>query len=185
MFALMPKLVERAGQAKVGSITAYYSVLVEGDDENEPVADTMRGLLDGHIWLSRKLAARGHFPAVDILQSISRLMSDVATETHRAAAQTIRRLLAEYAEHEDLLSIGAYRRGTNRVVDAAVDMRDAIESFLRQRVEHALPLDQVVAQLQTLAAQCDAKMKAPPIGTVIPAGASSAIQNQTSLAAPV
>jgi FliI/YscN family ATPase len=184
MFGLMPKLVERAGQAQVGSITAYYSVLVEGDDENEPVADTMRGLLDGHIWLSRKLAARGHFPAVDVLQSISRLMSDVATEPHRAAAQTIRRLLAEYAEHEDLLSIGAYRRGTNRMVDAAVDMRDSIENFLRQRVESALPLDQVVAQLQSLAAQCEAKMKGLAGAQIIPGNISAAAQPQTSLAAP-
>jgi len=158
MFSLLPRLMERAGQARVGSITAYYSVLVEGDDENEPVADTMRGLLDGHVWLSRKLASRGQFPAVDVLQSISRLMNDITTSTHQSAAQTLRRLLAAHAEHEDLLSIGAYRRGSNRVVDAAVEMRESIEEFFRQPVDHALPRDQVVVRLESLAAQCQAKL---------------------------
>src|SRR5262245_11488651 len=94
MFALLPRLVERAGQSRDGSITAFYSVLVEGDDDNEPVSDTMRGLLDGHVWLSRKLASRGHYPAVDVLASISRLMNDVTTEEHRNAALIVRRLLA-------------------------------------------------------------------------------------------
>jgi flagellum-specific ATP synthase len=173
MFSLMPRLVERAGLAESGGITAYYSVLVEGDDENEPVADTMRGLLDGHIWLSRKLATRGHFPAVDVLQSISRLMNDVATEQHRAAAQTIRRLLAAYAENEDLLSIGAYRRGTNRVVDLAVEMRDQIETLLCQSVDTALPLDQLVAQVQNLAAQCQAKLTGPGTVNIIPTAAAA------------
>ncbi len=98
MFALLPRLVERAGQSRAGSITAFYTVLVEGDDENEPVADTMRGLLDGHVWLSRKLAGRGHYPAIDVLSSISRLMKDVTTPQHQAAAHTIRQLLAAYAE---------------------------------------------------------------------------------------
>lgn len=159
MFSLLPRLVERAGQAKLGSITAFYSVLVEGDDENEPVADTVRGLLDGHIWLSRKLASRGHYPAVDVLASISRLMNDVASEEHKSAAQMIRRLLAAYAEHEDLLSIGAYRRGTNRVVDVAVEMRDAFEELFRQHVDQKLPWDQLVGQVQALGAQCQSKLK--------------------------
>jgi FliI/YscN family ATPase len=184
MYGLMPRLVERAGQAQVGSITAYYSVLVEGDDENEPVADTMRGLLDGHIWLSRKLSSRGHFPAVDVLSSISRLMNDVATASHRAAAQTIRRLLAEYAEHEDLLSIGAYRRGTNRLMDAALDMREPIESFLRQAVDSTIPFDQIVSQLQTLASQCEAKLKSPPTATVVPAAATMPLTPQFNTALP-
>jgi flagellum-specific ATP synthase len=185
MFSLMPRLVERAGLSKEGSITAYYSVLVEGDDENEPVADTMRGLLDGHIWLSRKLASRGHFPAVDVLQSISRLMSDVASEQHRAAALAIRRLLAAYAENEDLLSIGAYRRGTNRVVDAAIDMRDPIEAMLRQRVDTALPLDQVVMLVQTIAAQCQAKLAGPAAGIVSPTAAAATAQPTAALTSPV
>jgi flagellum-specific ATP synthase len=162
MFSLLPRLIERAGRAKAGSITAFYSVLVEGDDENEPVADTVRGLLDGHIWLSRKIAARGHYPAVDVLQSISRLMADVASEKHKAAAQTIRRLLAAHAEHEDLLSIGAYRRGSNRTVDVAVEMREAIEELFRQPVDQRLPSDQLIERLQALGAQCEAKLKSAP-----------------------
>ena len=166
MFSLMPRLLERAGQARTGSITAYYSVLVEGDDENEPVADTIRGLLDGHVWLSRKIAARGHFPAVDILQSISRLMNDITTPQHLAAAQTIRRVLAAYSEHEDVLSIGAYRRGSNRAVDAAVEMREAIEELFRQGIDRAMPRDEVVAQLLKLAAQCQSKLASPAVGAV-------------------
>jgi FliI/YscN family ATPase len=158
MFALLPRLVERAGQTRSGSITAFYSVLVEGDDESEPVSDTMRGLLDGHVWLSRKLAGRGHYPAIDVLASISRLMKDVTTPEHQASALTIRQLLSAYAEHEDLLAIGAYRRGTNRAVDAAVEMRDAIEGLLRQAVDKSLPFESVVDQLVSLSKQCQAKM---------------------------
>jgi flagellum-specific ATP synthase len=161
MFSMLPRLVERAGQARTGSITAYYSVLVEGDDENEPVADTVRGLLDGHIWLSRKLAARGQYPAVDVLQSISRLMNDITSPEHQSAAQMIRRLLAAYSDHEDLLSIGAYRRGSNRVVDAAVEMRESIEEFFRQPIAQKLSRDEVLAQLLALGAQCHAKLKGP------------------------
>ncbi len=162
MFALLPRLVERAGMTERGSITAFYSVLVEGDDETEPVADTVRGLLDGHVWLSRKLAARGHYPAVDVLQSISRLMNDITSAEHRTAATTLRRLLAAYHENEDLLSIGAYRRGTNRTVDAAVDMREAIDALFCQATEEALPQDQVVSQLVALAAQATTRINSVP-----------------------
>lgn len=162
MFALLPRLVERAGMSPRGSITAFYSVLVEGDDETEPVADTVRGLLDGHVWLSRKLAARSHYPAVDVLQSISRLMNDVASPRHIDAAVTIRRLLAAYQENEDLLSIGAYRRGSNRTVDAAVDMREAIDGLFCQAVDRSLPFDEVVQQLAALAAQAKAKINTAP-----------------------
>jgi len=151
MFAMLPKLVERAGRSRLGSITAYYSVLVEGDDDSEPVADTMRGLLDGHVWLSRKLAARGHYPAIDILQSISRLMKEVASDEHLAAAQVVRKLLAVHDEHEDILSIGAYRRGGNPTLDVAVEMRDAINGLLQQGIDEVLPIDQVVAQITELA----------------------------------
>lgn len=162
MFALLPRLVERAGQNRQGSITAFYTVLVEGDDENEPVADTMRGLLDGHIWLSRKLAGRGHYPAIDLLSSISRLMKDVTTPQHQAAALTIRQLLAAHSENEDLLSIGAYRKGSNRTVDVAVDMREAIDSLLRQSVDVSLPYAKIVEQLIAMAGQCQVKMNMPP-----------------------
>jgi flagellum-specific ATP synthase len=158
MFALLPRLVERAGRNQLGSITAFYTVLVEGDDETEPVADTMRGLLDGHVWLSRKLASRGHYPAIDILQSISRVMNDITTPNHQAAALTIRQLLAAHSENEDLLSIGAYRRGSQRAVDAAIDMREAIERLLRQTVNDAAPYEVVIEQLTTLAAQCQLKL---------------------------
>jgi flagellum-specific ATP synthase len=161
MFALLPRLVERAGQSSQGSITAFYTVLVEGDDENEPVADTMRGLLDGHVWLSRKLAGRGHYPAINVMSSISRVMKDVTTPQHQAAALTIRQLMSAYSEHEDLLSIGAYRRGSNRTLDVAVEMREAIDALLRQSLDAALPYAKVVEQLSGLAAQCQAKLNGP------------------------
>ncbi len=175
-FALLPRLVERAGQTRQGSITAFYTVLVEGDDETEPVADAVRGLLDGHVWLSRKLAARGHYPAIDVLASISRLMNDITKPQHQTAALTIRQLLAAYSEHEDLLSIGAYRRGSNRAVDAAVEMRDAIDGLLRQIVDQPARFDLVVEQLQTLAAQGQAKMNPPsaPPPVIIGSGAPAA-----------
>ena len=134
VFSLLPKLVERAGRTPLGSITAFYSVLVEGDDHNEPIADAVRGLLDGHTWLSRKIATRGHYPAIDILQSISRLMHDLVSPEHREAAQRIRELLAAYQDHEDLISIGAYRRGSNKTVDLALVMYDEIQTFLKQPI---------------------------------------------------
>jgi flagellum-specific ATP synthase len=180
MFALLPRLVERAGQSRSGSITAFYTVLVEGDDENEPVSDAMRGLLDGHVWLSRKLAGRGHYPAIDVLSSISRLMKDIATPQHQEAALTIRQLLAAYAEHEDLLSIGAYRRGSNRTVDVAVEMRDAIDLLLRQEFDTAMPYEKVVEQLVVLAGQCQAKQIAPAGSTPAPAIVGAAAPAQLS-----
>ncbi len=112
VFAMLPPLVERAGRTQRGSITGFYSVLVEGDDPQEPISDAVRGLLDGHTWLSRKLAGRGHWPAIDVLESISRLMPDITSREHQDAAQSIRELLAAYREHEDLISIGAYRAGS-------------------------------------------------------------------------
>jgi flagellum-specific ATP synthase len=135
VFAMLPRLVERAGRAARGSITGFYSVLVEGDDPQEPIADAVRGLLDGHTWLSRKLAGRGHYPAVDVLASISRLMNEIASREQQEAALAIRELLAAYRDHEDLISIGAYRRGANRMVDTAIEMQDEINEFLRQRIE--------------------------------------------------
>lgn len=135
VFALLPKLVERAGRAPQGSITAFYTVLVEGDDPNEPISDTVRGLLDGHTWLSRSLSVRGHWPAIDMLGSISRLMPDLTDEEHRRAAGAIRELLAAYRDHEDLISIGAYRRGSNKTVDAAIDLQEDINRYLRQPVD--------------------------------------------------
>jgi flagellum-specific ATP synthase len=157
-FALLPRLVERAGRTAQGSITAFYSVLVEGDDENEPIADAVRGLLDGHVWLTRRLAERGHYPAIDVLRSISRLANDLSSPAEKQARQTIRELLAVYAENEDLVNIGAYRKGANRTLDAAVEMRDAINAHLRQRVDERLTLDQVRQELLALATNCQAKL---------------------------
>lgn len=134
-FAILPRLVERAGCSPNGSITAYYSVLVEGDDMKEPVADTTRGLLDGHTILSRTLAAQGHFPAIDILPSISRLMNEIVDEPHRLAAMKIRNLLAVYRENEDLISIGAYRQGSNPEVDRAINARKLIREYLMQGIK--------------------------------------------------
>jgi flagellum-specific ATP synthase len=156
VFALLPRLVERAGRNAQGSITAFYTVLVEADDPNEPIADAVRGLLDGHIWLSRKLASRGHYPAVDVLESLSRLMPEVTTEEHRQAAQVVRELLAVYRDHEDLISIGAYRRGGNPGVDTAIEMQDQLNAFLRQRVSDRTTVEEtraVLAQLRQRAIQ--------------------------------
>ncbi|MGD9722847.1 MAG: FliI/YscN family ATPase [Pirellulales bacterium] len=151
VFALLPRLLERAGRTACGSITGFYSVLVEGDDPQEPICDTVRGLLDGHVWLSRKLAARGHYPAIDVLESVSRLMMDVAPAEQRCNAQVVREVCAAYHEHEDLISIGAYRRGANPTVDKAIELRGAIDEFLRQRVDEASSVEQAAAGLAELA----------------------------------
>jgi flagellar biosynthesis/type III secretory pathway ATPase len=154
VFAWLPRLVERAGRAAVGSITAYYTVLVEGDDMNEPVSDAVRGLLDGHIVLSRKLAAQGHYPAIDVLASISRLMPDIATPQHVEAARAVRGLLATYRDHADLISIGAYQRGANPLVDLAIERKDEIEKLLRQTVSQRSSLDETRKALLLLASRC-------------------------------
>lgn len=135
VFAMLPRLLERAGTRPRGSITGLYSVLVEGDDLDEPVADAVRAILDGHIVLSRDLQVRDHYPAVDILQSLSRVMPDVVDGEHLAAANALRRLYAVYRDAEDLIRLGAYERGTNAELDRAVVMVDAIDSFLRQPVD--------------------------------------------------
>jgi flagellum-specific ATP synthase len=156
VFAMLPKLVERAGRSDKGSITAFYSVLVEGDDVNEPISDTVRGLLDGHTVLSRKLAAQGHYPAIDVLSSISRLATEIAPPDQQAAVQVVRELLAAYQEHEDLISIGAYRPGANPAVDTAVAMRDEINRYLRQRIEEPSDGEAARQQLLQLAQRCQA-----------------------------
>jgi len=161
VFSMLPQLVERAGRAARGSITGFYAVLVEGDDPQEPISDAVRGLLDGHIWLSRKLAAQAHWPAIDVLESISRLMPEVASSDHRAAAQMIRELLAAHRDHEDLISIGAYRRGANRGVDVAIDMLDEIHSYLRQRIDEPSTLDSARSELVELAHRAQQKLNQP------------------------
>ena len=150
-FSLLPRLLERAGRTELGSITGLYSVLVEGDDPQEPIADATRGLLDGHVWLSRKLAAAGHYPAIDVLESVSRSMHDIADREHCQAAQEIRRLMATFRQHEDLIAVGAYRRGTTPAVDRAIDLHDEIAAFLRQRVDERGDVDQARNALLRLA----------------------------------
>lgn len=134
VFSLLPTLLERAGNSDKGSITAFYTILVEGDDMNEPIADTVRSILDGHIVLSRKLASKNHYPAIDILRSISRLMIEIVPEEHYRAATRLRELLSAYEEAQDLVNIGAYVRGSNKVVDEALDKLDEIRRFLTQGI---------------------------------------------------
>ena len=132
VFALLPRLLERPGMSRTGSITAFFTVLVDGDDLNEPISDAVRGILDGHIVLSRALAAANHFPAVDVLNSVSRLMPDITSEEHRAWAGRFRDLLAAYHQAEDLINIGAYVAGSNPRVDEAIASHQGIVDFLRQ-----------------------------------------------------
>ncbi|MCC6358623.1 MAG: FliI/YscN family ATPase [Phycisphaerales bacterium] len=132
VFSLLPRLLERAGRTAEGSITGVYTVLVEGGDVDEPLADAVRGILDGHIWLSRSLANRGHFPAIDVLQSISRVADDVVDTGHSLAVREVRRVLATWNDIEDLVSIGAYAPGANVEYDVAVRLHDAINAFLQQ-----------------------------------------------------
>lgn len=137
VFAMLPRLMERSGMSDKGSITAFYTVLVDGDDFNEPIADAVRGILDGHIVLSRALAAKNHYPAIDVLASISRLMNEIAEDEHKKAAGLSRDLMATYKDSEDLINIGAYVKGSNNKVDMAINYIDDINKFLKQRVgEH-------------------------------------------------
>jgi FliI/YscN family ATPase len=151
VFAMLPGLLERAGNVSGrGSITALYTVLVEGDDTNEPIADAVRGILDGHIVLSRDLAARNHYPAIDILQSISRTMPDVTSLEHRQKAGEVRGWLSTLRDTEDLVSVGAYVAGSTPRIDEALGKRAAIEAFLRQPTDEPVRFDQAVAALDAL-----------------------------------
>ncbi len=153
VFALLPRLLERAGPSKTGTITGIFTVLVDGDDMNEPIADAARGILDGHIVLSRDLAQAGHYPAIDVLQSVSRVMSRVVADEAEAAAQEARQLLAAYDEVEDLINIGAYESGNDPTTDRAVAARPALTDFLQQRVHAPLPDTDASEQLQSVLEQ--------------------------------
>ncbi|MGN6742207.1 MAG: EscN/YscN/HrcN family type III secretion system ATPase, partial [Amnibacterium sp.] len=152
VFGLLARLLERAGTGATGSITGVYTVLVDGDDHNEPITDTVRSILDGHVVLDRKLATAGHFPAIDVLGSISRLASRVTTAEQRAAATTLRSVLAARREVQDLIDVGAYVAGTNRRVDAAIANADAIRAFLTQRMDDVTPAAEAWQRLLALVA---------------------------------
>src|SRR6056297_3061514 len=148
VFAQLPKLLERTGAGAKGTITALYTVLVEGDDFNEPVSDTVRGILDGHIDLSRDLASRNHYPAIDVLSSVSRVMDDIVSEDHIEAAGELKKMLANYRESEDLINIGAYEEGSNPAVDRAIEHIDDINDFLQQGITEKSNFSQTLQKLK-------------------------------------
>ena len=150
VYSEMPKLLERAGCAQKGSITGLYTVLVDGDDFNEPITDTARSILDGHIMLDRKLGHKNHYPAIDILQSISRCMSQIAAKEHKQAASRLKTVLATYNEAEDLINIGAYKSGSNPAIDYAITKIDAVNAFLCQETDEKFDFETSVEMLQAL-----------------------------------
>ncbi|ADN01860.1 FliI/YscN family ATPase [Spirochaeta thermophila] len=151
VFSTLPKLLERCGTSEKGTITGFFSVLVEGDDMDEPVSDAVRGILDGHVVLSRRLAQRQHYPAIDVLSSVSRLAPKITTPPVRDAARRVMRWLAAYQETEDLINVGAYARGSNPEVDKAIEKLPDINAFLRQEIEERAPLAETIHRLFDLA----------------------------------
>lgn len=150
VYSEMPKLLERAGNSDKGSITGLYTVLVDGDDFNEPITDTARGILDGHIVLSRKLAQMNHYPAIDVLASISRVMSAIATKEHKQMAGKLKNVMATYQEAEDLINIGAYKAGSNKQIDYAISKIDQVNDFLCQSTEDKFDFDEIVGALEQM-----------------------------------
>ena len=150
VYSQMPKLLERAGKSQNGSITGLYTVLVDGDDFNEPITDTARSILDGHIMLSRKLAHKNHYPAIDVLQSISRCMSQITTKEHRLNAGRLKNVLATYTEAEDLINIGAYKKGSNPQIDYAIDKIEVVNQFLLQEVEEKVPIEETLHAMESI-----------------------------------
>ena len=177
VFSIMPRLLERSGTAATGSITGFYSILVEGDDMDEPVADTVRGILDGHVVLSRRLAQRFHYPPIDVLDSVSRLAIKVTSRELQHAAGYIRRLMATYAEAEDLINVGAYAQGSNAEIDEAILKMPAINQFLRQAIEEKAAIEDIRAQLLTIAG-----MAHPVEQTPVPNDTPAQDANITSVA---
>jgi len=150
VFAVMPKLLERAGNSEKGSITGLYTVLVDGDDLTEPVTDTARGILDGHIVLSRKIANRNHYPAIDVLASVSRVMSDIVDRDHKSLSNEIKKSMAVYANSEDLINIGAYVKGSNMEIDIAISKHEAINDFLTQATDEKVSFDDTLAVMDNI-----------------------------------
>ncbi|MFA9375357.1 MAG: flagellar protein export ATPase FliI [Lachnotalea sp.] len=153
VYAEMPKLLERAGNSDVGSITGLYTVLVDGDDFNEPITDTARSILDGHIMLSRKLGHKNHYPAIDVLQSISRCMSQIADKDHKAVSGKLKNVLATYNEAEDLINIGAYKNGSNKNIDYSISKIDAVNEYLMQDIDEKYDFDDIIQKLNLIFAE--------------------------------
>jgi len=153
VFALLPKLLERSGTGERGAITALYTVLVEGDDMNEPIADTVRGILDGHIVLSRHLAERNHYPSIDVLQSVSRLATELAATEHLKLVSECRSLLAVYKQNEDLINIGAYIKGSSREIDESIDKAPRIMAVLAQGIDERYSLEEALSELRKVMAR--------------------------------
>ena len=157
VYSEMPKLLERAGMAEKGSITGLYTVLVDGDDFNEPITDTARSILDGHIMLSRKLGHKNHYPAIDVLQSISRCMSQIVTKEHKKVAGRLKNVLATYNEAEDLINIGAYKKGSNKNIDYAISKIDAVNEFLMQQTDEKFTFEEEMAMLNNIFADSESE----------------------------
>jgi flagellum-specific ATP synthase len=150
IYAELPRLLERAGNGAKGSITGLYTVLVDGDDMNEPITDTARSILDGHIMLNRKLAQKNQYPAIDVLQSISRVMSAVADKYHKNSAGQLKNVLATYQESEDLINIGAYKKGSNKNIDFAISKYDDVINFIKQDVYDKYTFEEIVSMMEEM-----------------------------------
>jgi flagellum-specific ATP synthase len=184
VFALLPRLLERAGTAPVGSITGLYTVLVDGDDMNEPIADAVRSILDGHVVLTRSLAHAGHYPAIDVLQSVSRLVGEITEPEVRDAGTRLRSALAVYREKEDLISIGAYQPGTDPLLDAAIAMRPAMDGFLRQHIDDLTTLEDADEGLLSLAAGLPGGNETLPVVDAAVAQSGGVVTPQVPVGAP-
>ena len=158
VYSEMPKLLERAGNGKLGSITGLYTVLVDGDDFNEPITDTARSILDGHIMLNRKIAQQNHYPAIDVLQSISRCMSQIASKEHKALSGKLKNVMATYQEAEDLINIGAYQKGSNAKIDYAIKKIDTINEFLMQTTDSKFTFEETLENLKAVFEEQEAEI---------------------------
>ena len=150
VFAALPKLLERSGNSDIGSITGLYTVLVDGDDLTEPITDAVRGILDGHIVLSRELANKNHYPAIDVLASVSRVMPNIISEEHKKFANKFKETLAIYREAEDLINIGAYVKGSDEKIDYAIQTNDMLNRYLRQGIQEKVNYTEAVESLKKI-----------------------------------